>query len=289
MTEGMIGANPAQMRELAKSMSLSGQALEKVAVSLQSAVTQSRWHGPDSERFRQQWISRLRPTLRTACAGLEDASKLLLVQATEQEKASAVDGGRLRGGTGGEQRTLDYVFNDPNYRPAPGGIEYLLEKIFAADGSNIALQAAVIKLLGDNFLWVADNLTVLKIFKIFGMTGTVVGGIIGILDIASGIENQDPFRVADGYIAMALAYTTIVLAASGYGTVGAPIVSAIGNVWGLASLISGDKPVTKRVWDYYAGQMEWVANTVSPFLGDFIDQHSERPSFGTPNPRWMSA
>ena len=118
----MIGADPAQirrrsaqLRELAKTMSLSGQQLDKVAASLQGAVAHSRWQGPDSERFRQQWASQIRPTLRSSGAGLEDVPKLLLAQAAEQETASSDNSGGAGSGAGSEGRSWDDIFTDPNY------------------------------------------------------------------------------------------------------------------------------------------------------------------------------
>lgn len=289
MTEGMIGANPAQMRELAKSMSLSGQALDKVAVSLQCAVTQSRWHGPDSERFRQQWFSRLRPTLRTASVGLEDASKLLLTQAAEQEKASADtgNGGSLYpiaiSGTPREAGMPPDVFTDPEYRPAPSGIDYLLEEFLGDKEAQSSALVNVLKWVADTFGWTVSlgelEEHAPKIFTVMKYGGWLLGGagiLVGALDIWSGIMNADPFRVADGAVGAVLALATAVLGPSSRAGIAVGIVSF---VWGVASMISGDVPLTKRIWDLYAGPWEWaldLAETSGRETGEAIREAAGR-------------
>lgn len=61
MADGMIGAAPDQLRELAKPMNKSGAALAQASASLSSAIARARRTGPDSERFRRR-EGRNRPT-----------------------------------------------------------------------------------------------------------------------------------------------------------------------------------------------------------------------------------
>lgn len=282
MGEGMIGADPAQMRELAKAMSQSGQQLDNTARELHAVLAGARWRGADSERFRQRWASNLRPTLRTAGAGLEEAAKLLSAQADEQETASAADGGSAPGtpstpAAPGDSKDWSDAFTDPNYQHAPGGIEFVLEKFFGGDGSSASGLANALKFVADKFGWnlsLADLETYMpKLDKAVKVGGKVLGGIgavLGVLDIWSGIENKDPFRVADGGVAAALSIAAIAATATG---VGAPVgiaIGAVGLVWGIASMISGDVPLTKRIWDGHMavlGGVKDAANAVGDGLG----------------------
>ena len=102
MADGMIGADPDQLRDLAKTMESSGSKLKHVAASLNSVIANARWNGPDSEKFRGQWNNGMRKTLHSTGLMLAEHSNLLKVQAEEQEKTSAVDGGG-QGSAGGSQ------------------------------------------------------------------------------------------------------------------------------------------------------------------------------------------
>lgn len=97
MTDGMIGADPDQLRDLAKIMESSGRELRQASSSLNGVIARVRWNGPDSEKFRGQWNNGMRKTLHTTAVMLSDHSSLLKIQAEEQIKASASDGG---GGSG---------------------------------------------------------------------------------------------------------------------------------------------------------------------------------------------
>lgn len=277
----MLGAAPEELRELAKTMSLSGQDLDNTATSLQSAVARTQWSGFDADSFRNRWTSAMRPTLRTAGASLENMAKVLLAQADEQEKASAdtgyggtdgtgttSGGSETNGGTGSntpehgsseDQSGWSDAFTDPNYEHAPGGLEWALQPLLGDDSAQAQGITNGLKFVADKFdfnvgLANADDLAAMmpkfaSSMEAVGKGLGVLGVGLGALDIASGIVNEDPFRVADGAISVALSAATLALSAS---VVGAPIAAAIGVVslgWGLASLASGDVPVTKRVWD----------------------------------------
>ncbi|PYG99593.1 hypothetical protein CVV67_14770 [Arthrobacter stackebrandtii] len=117
----MLGANPEQLKDLAKLLSESSGKLDFAATNLHPTITNARWGGPDAERFRHDWNARMRPQLRTVSGLLVDASKLVNAQAVEQEKASAANdtgggGPQILGpGTGGTKPELPFCpAKDPN-------------------------------------------------------------------------------------------------------------------------------------------------------------------------------
>lgn len=296
----MLGADLESLRDLARAANLSGQDLDQTATTLQSAVTRTRWAGFDADSFRSRWASNMRPTLRTASASLENISRLLLAQADEQEQASSdtggggsgsggsgCSGGGGGGGTSGgagpgggasvDENGWDDAFTDPYYEHAPGGLEWGFEMLGGEDGSQFQGVTNAFKFVADKFsfdIGLANAKDLAAVMPEFASTMKGVGRglaglgiVLGGLDVASGIVNEDPFRVADGGISMAL--STAALAATATG-VGAPVGIAIGAVslvWGLASMISGDVPLTKRIWDGGAAVVGGVKDAVG-WLGD---------------------
>lgn len=266
MAPGFFGADIAQLRTLSKSLGQSGNRLKTVESTVNALVQTAAWKGKDGETFRSEWGSSLRPMLNSAAATLHSQSQVLLTQANEQERASGAGGtapapgpAQPTPGTGAPDRKWGDVFTDPNYVHAPSGVEWLLE-LGGGDGSGSSALANGLKFVADKFNWNIDLAQVeagtSKFFDAMKSVGKVLvglGTVLGGLDIASGIENRDPFRVADGAIGGGLAIAAGVAAATG---VGLPIAAAIGGVgllWGLASMASGNVPVTKRIWDFGAG------------------------------------
>jgi uncharacterized protein YukE len=95
----MLGADPQQLRELAKEFSRASQRLRNVGSDLTQRINRpGGWNGQDADRFRHQWNSSHRPTITSACKGFDDAATLLLRNAEEQEKASSSSS--LGGGPG---------------------------------------------------------------------------------------------------------------------------------------------------------------------------------------------
>lgn len=86
----MLGADPAQLRALAELLSNSSARLHNTASSLHPAVMNARWQGPDANRFRADWASKMRPQLQEASRFLDSTARSILAQAKEQEDASAV-------------------------------------------------------------------------------------------------------------------------------------------------------------------------------------------------------
>ncbi len=237
-----------------------------------SLVQSAAWKGRDGDAFRGEWSSTLRPMLHRTSDSLQSQSTELLKHADEQDHAStsgstsespsvpAPPAGSTGGGQGSDGPGWGGAFTDPNYTHAPSGVEWLLEKLGVDDGSGASGIANALKFVADKFSWNLDladvQAGVSKFFdgmKIAGKGLAVLGGLLGVLDIASGVEGRDPFRVADGVVGGGLAVAAGIAAATG---VGLPVAAAIGGaglLWGLASMASGNVPVTKRIWDFGAG------------------------------------
>lgn len=267
MAPGFIGADIAQLRTLSKSLGQSGTRLKSVESTVNALVQTAAWKGIDGDAFRSEWASSLRPMLNTAAVTLQNQSQVLLAQANEQETASGATGTAPAPGpaqstqaAGAAGRNWGDAFTDPHYVHAPSGLEWLLEKSGVEDGNGAAGMASALQFVADKFSW---NLDLAKVeagtSKFFDAMKGVSKGLVGLgivlggLDIASGIENRDPFRVADGAVGGGLAVAAAVAAATG---VGLPVAAAIGGaglLWGLASMASGNVPVTKRIWDFGSG------------------------------------
>lgn len=297
MAPGIYGADIDQLRTLSRSLAKSGSSLRSVESTVNSLMQSVAWKGTDGDRFRSEWTSTLRPMLYRTSESLQDQSAALLKHAEEQEKASSPGGTPLEGGpghsipaptapgrpvTGSEapERQWDDVFTDPNYEHAPGGLEWLLEK-WIDDGNDAADITSALQFVADKFSWNLDLADVpagtSRFFdgmKRVGRGLSVLGGFMGALDIASGIQNKDPFRVADGVVGGGLAVAAGIAAATGVGLPIAATIGAAGLVWGLASMASGDIPVTKRIWDFGAGVVGGVkdmADGVAAGVSDAVD------------------
>lgn len=116
MNENMLGADPAQLRELATLFNQSSQKLRRTMAMLHPEIINTRWQGPDAARMRTDWQGRMRPQLNSAQDLLTTTAKTLVTQAAEQEKASSSNGDSTDGGgsdDGGEasfwDRTLERI------------------------------------------------------------------------------------------------------------------------------------------------------------------------------------
>ncbi|MFC9332622.1 hypothetical protein [Arthrobacter sp. NPDC057009] len=267
MASGIYGADIDQLRALSKSIGQSKQRLENVESTVNSLLQSAAWKGADGDKFRNAWTSSLRPMLSKATESLEHQSKSLLTQAAEQEKASSAGGvntSLTRGisvqASTGKSRNWGGAFTDPNYDHAPSGVEWMVEKFGAEDGNAASDIASAIQFVADKFSWTTDlgqiEKGVSKFFDFMRPVGKVLGVLgaaVGALDIGSGLEGKDPFRMADGFIGAGLSVAAI--AATGT-ILGAPAGIVLGGValgWGLLGMMSGDVPVTKRIWDFGAG------------------------------------
>lgn len=100
MVGNFYGADVAQLRQLAKDMANGANRLNQLGQQLGGSIASSPWKGDDAERFRSDWNSSHSMVLRAAADGIQTASKALLRNADEQDKASSVGSGGS-GGAGG--------------------------------------------------------------------------------------------------------------------------------------------------------------------------------------------
>ncbi len=96
----MLGANPDQLRKLAKAMGDGAEQLRSVTATLQGVVQNVPWAGADATSLRADWKSAHAPKLLKAQSLLSEHAQLLLRQSDEQERASASSGGGISVGSG---------------------------------------------------------------------------------------------------------------------------------------------------------------------------------------------
>ena len=283
MAPGIYGADIEQLRALSQSLGRSGTRLKSVESTVNSLVQSSAWKGTDGDRFRGEWSASLRPMLSHTSEALQDQSRSLLKHADEQEQASGAGGagpssvltgtgGTGPGSTNGSNPGPGWgdAFTNPNYQHAPSGIEWILEKIGVGDGSAASGIATALLFVADKFNWNLElaqvQAGVSKFFDFMKGAGKVLGvlgGAIGVLDVLSGIDGKDPFRIADGLIGGGLSVAALVATGT---IVGAPAGVVLGGLalgWGLLGMMSGDVPVTKRIWDFGAGVVGAVKDVAS--------------------------
>jgi hypothetical protein len=98
MAGNFYGGDVAQLRQLAKDLAGGANRINLLSQQLGGAISTGAWKGHDAERFRSDWTSSHLMLLKSAAAGLDTASRTLLANADEQEKAST--GGSGTGGSG---------------------------------------------------------------------------------------------------------------------------------------------------------------------------------------------
>ncbi len=89
MAGNFYGADVAQLRQLAKNLANGANQLDQLGQQLGSSIASSPWKGHDGDRFRSDWNSSHAKVLRAAAAGIQQASKALLQNADQQDRASA--------------------------------------------------------------------------------------------------------------------------------------------------------------------------------------------------------
>jgi len=95
------GADVAQLRQLAKDLANGASRLDQLGRQLGSTIASSPWKGNDGDRFRSDWNGSHAKVLRAAASGIQQASKALLQNAEQQDRASAGStGGAGTGGSG---------------------------------------------------------------------------------------------------------------------------------------------------------------------------------------------
>lgn len=101
MNQQMLGSDPEELRNLAKLLKKYSSALDTTSNNLNPTIMHSRWNGPDAQRFRQDWTSRIRPQIKSVSTMFIDTYQLLQTQAKEQETASSESSLGVGPGQGG--------------------------------------------------------------------------------------------------------------------------------------------------------------------------------------------
>jgi uncharacterized protein YukE len=100
MAQGFYGADPEQLRALAKQFSSGSHQIRSSLETVSSLVNSTQsWQGPDASAFQQRWNSQVKQLGNTVVHALELGSTTLIKNADEQTATSQVDGGA--GGHGG--------------------------------------------------------------------------------------------------------------------------------------------------------------------------------------------
>lgn len=100
MAQGFYGADPEQLRALAKQFSSGSNQIRSSLETVSSLVNSTQsWQGPDASAFQQRWNSQVKQLGNTVVHALELGSTTLIKNADEQTATSQVDGGA--GGSGG--------------------------------------------------------------------------------------------------------------------------------------------------------------------------------------------
>lgn len=93
----VIGANPQQLRALARLMMAQSEGLRRMEIEVSTTLRNSSWRGTDRTAFDETWNSQLRQTLISSATMLKSSSETLKRQAAAQEQASEA-GPQLPGG-----------------------------------------------------------------------------------------------------------------------------------------------------------------------------------------------
>lgn len=86
---GQLGADVDELERLGRGFEREGARLTATRDRLQAALATVTWFGPDAERFRGDWRSKMAPTLGRLGALLREQSAELVRQAREQRAASS--------------------------------------------------------------------------------------------------------------------------------------------------------------------------------------------------------
>jgi hypothetical protein len=87
-TNGMIGANPEQLRILATEFERAANDIDAEIRVTTTSVRNTPWKGATADRFRQSWTSVHTTRLRSLSAQLRDAARSLRENAEDQERVS---------------------------------------------------------------------------------------------------------------------------------------------------------------------------------------------------------
>ncbi len=90
---GFYGADVEQLRALGRELAVHADLVRSISARLTSRVETVAWLGPDAQRFRAEWASRLSTDLKRVASELTAAADKANKNATEQEVISSGSGG----------------------------------------------------------------------------------------------------------------------------------------------------------------------------------------------------
>lgn len=104
MPTGMIGANTAELREIAGRFAQRAMRVDDARAATMTAINRLEWVGEDRDRFVENWATRINSGLGTLHERLSEIGGIdLPAQADAQDDASAANGSGGGGGSGGER------------------------------------------------------------------------------------------------------------------------------------------------------------------------------------------
>lgn len=256
---GLVGADIAQLRTLAKQMSSGQRSLQGRVANISNLVNSAGWEGADAEGFRQDWNTDLKKRILQTAKALDEASKQLRLNADEQQKASS--GGSSSGGgpagadaagsgsrSGTVSRVVDAMAGAMDWGTwgdvGNAGATVLGVasdmKIDAVDAAGLLDDAGKLKpgMVGSGILKGLRGLSIL---------GNVAGGI-SVLDGAfsayQGFESGNTYAGVDGVVTSVLGGASLIPGPIGWTAAG------LGLAWMGLDYLSGDVPVSKRIVDF---------------------------------------
>lgn len=221
-----IGCDPERLREAAAELEHGAAELDARAASTAAGFATVPWHGPDADRARDEAHSRLVEPLRVLAIRARGCAQTLRADAEEQDAVSAPDGG-------GAMPVPTGAFG----AATAGGIAHLASTARSAAGAGAGADpsgdgdlARAMRhgmpvhvepsrgLFGDlagpgaEELWLdASDHAAKASMKPGGASAVeaIVADTIGVAhadyEIAQGVDEGDPFRVADGLVERRLA------------------------------------------------------------------------------------
>ncbi|WP_164545101.1 WXG100 family type VII secretion target [Antribacter gilvus] len=297
MGDGMYGADVSELRALARTLDRKAGDLQSAAQNVTSLLKGIRWEGPNADSFRREWAGKLEPSVRQAAHALDEASGKLQTNANAQEQTSTTyagdggggpgdggpGGGGHPGGGGDGTTTASGNGGPPDWLVPPSDLTTEMTRGGVYNTlANLGTEA------WKNFNKLDDVFDVGGLTKSLTTVGNVLGAAGFIFDgysVYSGaVQAWEGFAEGDGYKGT----DGVITAGLGAAGIGAAIflasnpvgwaIAGAGAVWGIATLLSGDVPVTKRIADAggwlldrggdLAGGISNVAGNVADGVGE---------------------
>lgn len=274
----MVGADVGQLRQFGKALASGAERIDQAAAVTTQALARTKWVGPDANEFRQRWNASLKGQLGNAASRLRAAATEVTAEADEQERASDGGGSLLAAGGGGgtppgECAPLpipDAAAALPAWGPYQGaavlaGTVGLGSSLLLNAMGNAGLVGLTRAGYGFQLAATADDVAAgLRAYQVGrgvqtlnagNMLGRAFGWLgvgTGAIQIAQGIACGDGYATADGVVTTVLAGASLIPGPVGW------VAAGLSVGWGVASMLSGDVPVTKRITDGLSSAWNWL-------------------------------